>query len=40
MFKTWFFHNVVAHPLMGLLSVFGFNKLGEKIHDATVPTDK
>lgn len=31
-------HNIIAHPLMEILSWFGFTKLGDKIHDITLPT--
>ena len=30
-------HNLIAHPLMEVLYLIGFGKLGDKIHDATLP---
>lgn len=34
---SWAVHNLVAHPLMQLLSWLHLPSLGIKIHDATVP---
>lgn len=34
---VWAFHNLVAHPLMQVLALFGLGKLGLTIHDKTVP---
>jgi hypothetical protein len=36
----WTLHNVIAHPLMELLHLLGFTKLGNKIHDSTLPTPR
>lgn len=36
--NAWTFHNLVAHPIMQILSWMGFLSLGLKIHDLTVPT--
>lgn len=36
-YKNWFVHNMFAHPLMQLLSMVGCTRLGEAIHDCTVP---
>ena len=33
----WAIHNFIGHPLMQLLCLFGFYKLGIKVHDATIP---
>jgi hypothetical protein len=30
-------HNIIAHPLMEVLSWVGLSKLGERLHDATLP---
>lgn len=38
--RAWMFHNLVAHPLMQILALFGFTKLGLRIHDATIPIPK
>lgn len=35
--NAWVLHNLIAHPLMQLLSFFGHAKLGIIIHDKTVP---
>lgn len=37
LYKNWFIHNVVGHPLMGILQAIGLNNLGTKIHDVTIP---
>lgn len=34
---AWAFHNLVAHPLLQVLSWFGCTKLGFRIHDMTIP---
>jgi len=36
-FKTYAFHNIVAHPLMEFLNWAGKEKLANKIHDQTLP---
>jgi hypothetical protein len=33
----WTVHNMIAHPIMQVLSWFGYSKLGDRLHDATVP---
>lgn len=33
----FFIHNVIAHPLMEICHVFGLTKLGNAIHDGTLP---
>ena len=30
-------HNLIAHPLMELLHLFGFTKIGDALHDYTLP---
>ena len=30
-------HNLVAHPMMEILYLLGFEELGNKIHDYTLP---
>lgn len=38
--RSWAFHNLIAHPIMQLLALFGLTKLGLKIHDMTIPRPK
>ena len=38
-FKSYAFHNIVAHPIMQLLITFDQKRLGNKIHDATLPEE-
>jgi hypothetical protein len=33
----WALHNFIGHPIMQLLAICGYGKLGVKIHDKTVP---
>lgn len=33
----WTAHNLVAHPLSEVLYQIGFERLGNVVHDATVP---
>ena len=33
-------HNIVAHPIMAILHIFGLYSLGDFIHDATIPKQK
>lgn len=35
--RAWAFHNLVAHPVMQLLSWCGMRGLGLRLHDASVP---
>ena len=37
---SWTLHNVIAHPLSELLYLIGYEDLGNKIHDATIPKHK
>ena len=32
-------HNLIGHPLMGILELFGFNTLAERVHDMTLPAE-
>jgi hypothetical protein len=33
----WVLHNVVAHPLSEVFFQLGYERLGNKIHDITIP---
>ena len=33
----WTLHNCVAHPLSEILFLVGYEDLGNRIHDATIP---
>lgn len=33
----WTPHNLVAHPISEILHLVGFNRLGERLHDVTIP---
>ena len=33
----WTIHNVIAHPLSEVFHLLGYSKLGNKIHDITIP---
>lgn len=35
---NWTLHNVVGHPLSEILFQFGLGDLGNRLHDATMPT--
>ena len=35
----WTIHNLIAHPLSELLYQIGAEDLGNKVHDATLPTN-
>lgn len=37
-YKNWFVHNVIAHPLMQLLKPF--KKISQFIHDITLPKEE
>ena len=39
LFKNMAFHNIIAHPLMEILSWVGKNELANKIHDNTLPKE-
>ena len=34
---SWTLHNVVAHPIQEILYLIGYEDLGNKIHDMTIP---
>lgn len=36
-FKTYAFHNIIAHPLMEFLNWAGKEKWANEIHDQTLP---
>ena len=36
-YKNWWVHNIVAHPLMQILGSLGFVGLSDALHDATLP---
>lgn len=36
----WIIHNVIAHPLSEILYWIGLGRLGNWIHDVTVPEHK
>lgn len=36
----WTLHNVVGHPLMGILQLVGAYELAEAIHENTIPLEK
>lgn len=33
----WAFHNLVGHPISGIFFLFGFDVIGDYIHDVTCP---
>ena len=35
-YKNWWVHNLVAHPIMQIIQLFNA-KLANKIHDETLP---
>ena len=44
LYKNWYFHNIIGHPVMGIIVliavVFGsehLKKLAHKVHDVTLP---
>ena len=37
LYKNWTMHNMVAHPVMHVLNLAGFNDLATKVHDNTLP---
>lgn len=36
-FKNFTFHNIVAHPIMQILNLMTFERIGNIIHDKTIP---
>lgn len=37
---AWSIHNIIGHPLMQILSWFGYYELAIRVHDKTVPKPK
>jgi hypothetical protein len=35
--RSWPTHNLVAHPLGEIMYWFGFGKISNRLHDATIP---
>lgn len=35
--NSWWFHNLIGHPVMQLLAFVGLTSLALKVHDKTVP---
>lgn len=35
--RVWYIHNLIGHPVMQILAMFGFYKQAFWIHDVTVP---
>jgi hypothetical protein len=36
----WTFHNMISHPLSEIFYQLGFEELGNKIHDYSIPNHK
>lgn len=36
---NWLFHNLIGHPIMGILVFIGFNKYGMYFHDWSLPKE-
>lgn len=36
-YKNFTFHNIVAHPVMEILKIMSFERIGNIIHDKTIP---
>ncbi len=39
LYKNWFVHNVIGHPLMQMFNMVGCNKIATTIHNETLPKD-
>ena len=39
-FRSYGFHNLIGHPLMQICFWLKLSRLGNKIHDITIPMDK
>lgn len=39
LYKNWFVHNVIGHPLMQLLNMCKFKYLALYIHEITLPEE-
>ena len=37
LYKNFTFHNIVAHPVMEILKIMSFERIGNIIHDKTIP---
>jgi len=37
MFRSWFVHNLFAHPAMQILNMVGLHRAAEYVHDSTLP---
>lgn len=37
LYKNWHVHNILAHPLMHILNIFGMNDAANFVHDSTLP---
>lgn len=33
----WTFHNLIAHPLSEILHIFGMTRIGNSLHDWSIP---
>lgn len=38
--NAWFFHNMVAHPIVQILASLGFKRQAVRFHDWTTPTPR
>ena len=38
--NAWFFHNMIAHPIVQILASLGFKRQAVKFHDWTTPTPR
>ena len=37
LYKNWFVHNMLGHPLMQIFNMLGFRLIASYIHDCTLP---
>jgi len=35
----WTLHSVISHPLSEMFYVFGFDRIGDWVHDVTIPEE-
>lgn len=40
LYKNWFIHNVIAHPLMWFIYTAGLEKVAVNLHDCTLPEEE
>ena len=40
LYKNWFVHNMLGHPLMQIFNMLGFRQIASYIHDCTLPEFK